>query len=88
MNQTTLFDLHQTASAAALTAQDKTSLQVESIRLESFTAAGHDPADFDQWSEYYNSIRTNYHALKQTPSPAARAATVAAPAPAPTQTNP
>ncbi|MGC9940712.1 MAG: hypothetical protein ABSE48_02695 [Verrucomicrobiota bacterium] len=80
-NTTTLFDLNQTAAVAAVTALGKDALSVESIKLEAFTAAGHDRVDFSQWESYYANHVRNYTALKATPSPAAKQALAAPNAP-------
>lgn len=74
MNNTSLFDLNQTAANAAISALGKDALGTESIMLESFDAAGHDRADFSQWKGYYENHVRNYTQLKATPSPAAKAA--------------
>lgn len=80
---TTLFDLNQTAATAAQTALGKDALAIESIKLEAFSAAGHERADFEQWRTFYDSHLANYTALKSRPSPATLAAeALAKPAPA------
>ena len=79
MNTTTLLDLNQTAAAAAtkaLTAPDQ--LAVESVKLEAFTAAAHDRADYPTWESFFTSNLRNYTQWQKTPSPATAAATSAA----------
>jgi hypothetical protein len=78
MNTTTLFDLNKTASAAAITAIGQDALATEGIKLEAFTAAEHDRADFPQWEAFFTNHVKNYTTQKATPSPAAKAEQVAA----------
>ena len=78
MNTTTLFDLNKTASNAAVTAIGQDALGTENIKLEAFTVAGHDRADFPQWDAFFQNHVKNYTSQKATPSPAAKAAASAA----------
>jgi hypothetical protein len=80
-NTTTLFDLNQTAASAAVTAMAEDPLGVEGIKLEAFTAARHDRADFQQWESYFTNHLRNFIALSKSPSPAATAAKQAGPVP-------
>jgi hypothetical protein len=78
MNTTTLFDLNKTASTAAVTAIGQDALGTEGIKLEAFTAAGHDRADFPQWDSFFQNHVKNYTTMKATLSPAAKVAANAA----------
>jgi hypothetical protein len=78
MNTTTLFDLNKTASNAAITALGQDALGTTGIELESFTAAGHDRADFPQWQAFFQNHVKNYTTQKATLSPAAKAEQIAA----------
>ncbi len=78
MNTTTLFDLNKTASTAAVTAIGQDALATEGIKLEAFTAAGHDRADFPQWESFFANHVKNYTSQKATLSPAAKASSAAA----------
>ena len=78
MNTTTLFDLNKTASAAAITAIGQDALGTENIKLEAFTVAGHDRADFPQWDAFFQERLKVYAQRKATLSPAAKAAASAA----------
>jgi hypothetical protein len=78
MNTTTLFDLNKTASNAAITAIGQDALGTENIKLEAFTVAGHDRADFPQWDAFFQNHVKNYTTQKATLSPAASAAAKAA----------
>jgi hypothetical protein len=75
---TTLFDLNQTAATAAVSALTADALGVESIKLEAFTAAGHDRADYPTWENFFNTNLRNYTNWKKTPSPATASAAAAA----------
>ena len=62
---TTNYDLYKTSLAAAdsaLSAPDP--LAVESSKLEAFTAAGHERADYPQWSDYFADHLQRLTALK------------------------
>jgi hypothetical protein len=78
MNTTTLFDLNKTASNAAITAIGQDALGTENIKLEAFTVAGHDRADFPQWDAFFQNHVKNYTTQRATLSPAASAAAKAA----------
>ncbi len=78
MNTTTLFDLNKTASNAAITAIGQDALGTENIKLEAFTVAGHDRADFPQWDAFFQNHVKNYTTQRATLSPAASAAATAA----------
>jgi len=71
---TTNFDLNKTAAAAALSALAADALGVESIKLEAFTAAGHDRIDFGQWQILFNLNTGNFQNLQKQPAPSAVAA--------------
>jgi hypothetical protein len=77
-NSTTLFDLNQTASAAAVAALGKDEFTTEALKLEAFTSAGYDHADFPIWHQYFTGALGNYTSLKAQLSPAAKAAAAAA----------
>ena len=65
MKTTTNYDLYKTALAAAdsaLSAPDP--LAVESTKLEAFTAAGHERADYPKWSNYFADHLATLAALK------------------------
>ena len=78
MNTTTLFDLNKTASNAAVAAIGQDALGTENIKLEAFTVAGHDRADFPQWDAFFQERLKVYAQQKATLSPAAKAASVVA----------
>ena len=78
MNTTTLFDLNKTASNAAVTAIGQDALGTENIKLEAFTVAGHDRADFPQWDAFFQNHVKNYTTQKATLSPSAKAEQIAA----------
>ena len=89
MNTTTLFDLNETAASAAKTSLGKDALGTESIKLEAFTAAGHDRLDFEKWQQFFADHRANYATLQTQKSPATLAALAAAKTtPAPTSGAP
>jgi len=75
---TTLFDLNQSAATAAVTALGKDALATESLKLEAFTASAFDRADFSQWQAYFTNHVANYTSLQAQPSPATKAANIAA----------
>ena len=77
MNTTTLFELNQTASAAAVTALGKDAYTTENLKLEAFNAAGHDKLDFPQWNTFFQQHSDHFANLKLQPSAAAVAAQVA-----------
>lgn len=77
MNMTTLFDLSQTAGAAAVTALGKDAYTTENLKLEAFNAAGHDRLDFPQWQAFFHQHLDHYANLKLQPSAAAVAAKAA-----------
>jgi hypothetical protein len=78
MNQTTLFDLNQTAGAAAVTSLGKDAYTAENLKLEAFNAAGHDKLDWPQWQTFFTQHLDHFTNLKLQPSPAAIAANAAA----------
>jgi hypothetical protein len=78
MNTTTLFDLDQTASAAAVAALGKDAYTAENLKLEAFNAAGHDKLDWVQWQTFFTQHLDHFANLKLQPSPAAVAAKAAA----------
>ena len=84
---TTLFDLKQTAVAAAENAAGRDQLEVLGLKLEAFQVAGHDKLDFPAWSDFFERALADTLSLKNIPSPATAAAQAAAvpqaPSPAP-----
>ena len=73
-----MFDLHQSASNAALTALGKDPLATQSIKLEAFNAAGHDRLDFSDWEGMFIDRLQTFQNLKNRPTKAAQAAIAAA----------
>ena len=78
MKKTTLFDLNQTAAAAALNAIGKDALSVASIKLEAFAAAEHDRVDYPVWENFFTGHIQNYTTMQSRLSPATLAAEAAA----------
>lgn len=78
MKITTNYDLYKTALDAADTAlAAPDSLAVESTKLEAFTAAGHERADYTQWNGYFTNHLATFTSLKSQNSPATTAAIAA-----------
>lgn len=72
-NNTTIYDLRKTASAAAEQAINpdntrKDDLSVDAIRLEAFGAANHDRRDYPQWRGFFDEQVANVIVWKTTHS--------------------
>ena len=87
MTQTTLFDLNQTASAAAVNALGKDAFQVANLKLEAFNGAGHDPMDYPDWDGMFVDRLSTFATLKNRPAKSTQAAIAAAQAQAAAQTK-
>ena len=74
MKTTTLFDLKQTAVAAADNAAGGDDFTVIGRKLEAFKAAGHDALDFPKWNEFFERALADTVSLKAIPSAATAAA--------------
>ncbi len=74
----TLLDLHKTADAAALAAADKSQIEQHAAKPAAFTAAGHDPLDYQHWSNLFDQSLSRYQNYAATKTPSAIAAEVAA----------
>jgi hypothetical protein len=77
-NPTTLFDLNKSAIATAEEALDKSAFEILALKSEAFTAAGHEPGDFETWESFFNGHVANFRNLKTRKSPAQLAADLAA----------
>lgn len=73
-NTTTLLDLYQSAYASAMDAIGKDNLTVEKNKLTAFDSGKFDAGDYDQFNVYFQQTLNQARALKNQPSPAARAA--------------
>lgn len=72
-----LFELYQSAHAAALASMGATSagsFAAEQSAMKTFSDEGQDPADWEQWKVFFTQRLNEMGRLKMVPTPSAKAA--------------